>query len=276
MAKRKKVRMAGTPETGYLVEAAIYTPPHPNDGPRVRAEKCRVSSLFRQTMNDLTARRRLEFLIAMNFVLTDLFLTLTYRDADLPYTRKEAREKIAKFLTALRLWRKKQGLTLKYIYVIEHKHGDGRFHHHIIINATERDMETIRALWIYGDVCDMEYLGSREYEDWAGYMTKEGIEGRPVGERMWIPSTNLKKPIERTTYVSDDETLDFPAVAGVVRLASKEATERDANFHYIKYRIPPRYNQREPSHERRAWEPEGPPLLSDLKGGITFRQGRRK
>lgn len=251
MAKRKKIRQAGP-----LVEAVIYTAPEPNDGPRVRAEKSRATDAFRQFMNDRTARRRLEFLIAGNFRPADLFLTLTYREEDLPPARKEAQKKIAKFLRDLRRWRRKLGRDLKYIYVTEDKHGEGRLHHHLIINATERDIETVRALWVYGDVCDMEPIGGREFEDWAGYMTKEGMEGRPVGARLWTPSRNLKPPVERSGYVDNDETLTFPP--GVVILEEQGFTTRDAHFKYIKYRIPPRHNRREPPRSRGEPEAEEP------------------
>lgn len=269
VAKRKKVRQAGD-----LVEAVIYTPPEPHDGFRERRAKSRMTAEAVRAMNDRSARRKLEFYIAGNFCPEDLFLTLTYRDGDLPQNRAEARKKLGKFFRALREHRRRQGAELKYIYVTENKHGAGRFHHHIVINSTERDIEAVRSLWAYGDVCDIEYIGSREAEDWAGYMTKEGVEGRPVGAQLWTASRNLKKPVERSTFVPNDETLTLPPGAGL--LAEKCGGERDASYKYIKYRLPPRRAGGGRDRKGRGRSAGEVPLLSDLNEPITLEQGRRK
>ncbi len=258
-----------------MVEAVIYTAPEPLDGPLTRAAKSKMTTEAQRAMNDRSAVRRLEFYIAGNFSRWDLFLTLTYRDEDLPKSRKEAREKLGKFFRAVRDQRRRRGEPpLKYIYVTENRHGEGRFHHHLIINATGHDIEAIRALWAYGDVCDIEYIGSREAEDWARYMTKEGVRGRPVGAQLWTASRNLKKPVESSGFVDNDTGLEFPP--GVVILAERGATERDACYRYIKYRIPPRYNQRGPGRDGRARTPGEMPLPSDLKEDISLEQRRRK
>ena len=151
MAKRKKTIVAGD-----LIKTVIYTAPEPRDGPRVRAAKSRMTSAAQKAMNDKTARGRLEMSIAANFKRHDLFLTLTYRLKDLPAKRAGAVLNVRKFLRNMREVRKNAGIPFKYIYVTEEKHGDGELHHHIIMNATERDIETIRSLWPYGDVIDIE------------------------------------------------------------------------------------------------------------------------
>ena len=154
MAKRKKTIIAGP-----IVKAIIYTAPEPQDGKRARAEKSKMTSAAQKAMNDKTARGRLEMLLAANFTGRDLFVTLTYRDADLPGSRAAAVKLLRAFIKALRQHRKARGQDLKYIYTTEEKHGEARLHHHLVINSTGADIEVIRSLWPYADVIDMEYIG---------------------------------------------------------------------------------------------------------------------
>lgn len=252
MAKRKKTIVAGD-----LIKTVIYTAPEPRDGPRVRAAKSRMTSAAQKAMNDKTARGRLEMSIAANFKRHDLFLTLTYRLKDLPAKRAGAVLNVRKFLRNMREVRKTAGIPFKYIYVTEEKHGDGKLHHHIIMNATERDIETIRSLWPHGDVIDIEYLGCREYATWAEYMTKEGAQGRPVGARMWTPSKNLDKPKVTYSYVGNDETLSPPIGAHV--LEWEEKVTEFGSYCYIKYYFPPKHWGEEPPQRRGPW-----PLMSCL------------
>lgn len=85
MAKRKKTIIAGR-----LVKTIIYTAPEPQDGPRVRAVKSRMTTAAQKAMNNKAARVKLEMLLAANFGPRDLFVTLTYRDENLPAKRAGA------------------------------------------------------------------------------------------------------------------------------------------------------------------------------------------
>lgn len=229
MAKRKKTIISGP-----IVETVIYTAPEPRDGPRERAEKSRMTTAAQKAVNDNCARRKLSRLISTNFTWKDLFATLTYRDGSLPVDRKEARKLLAAFLRKLRDARRRRGAELKYIYVTEDKHGDGRIHHHVILNATGEDMEELRSLWTYGDIVDVEYIGKHDFDGWAVYMSKEAGD-RPNGARMWTPSKNLKKPIVNYEYVTSDTTLTFPP--GVEPLDRREEVGMYGSFCYIKYRL---------------------------------------
>lgn len=231
MAKRKKTIMAGC-----IVKTILYTAPEPRDGERARAEKSRMTTAAQKAMNDKTARARLEMLLAANFEGKDLFLTLTYRDADLPAKRAEAVKNVRKFLKQLREHRKARGQVLKYVYTTEQKHGAARLHHHLVINATERDSETIRSLWPYGDMIDLVYVRDRDYDTLARYMTKESVEGRPVGAQMWTRSRNLEKPVVESCFVPDDTALAVPS--GCFVLEREERATEYGSYSYIKYRIP--------------------------------------
>lgn len=51
-------------------------------------------------------------------------------------------------------------------------HGDKRLHHHMIIPGSPGLQESIQKEWFAGYV-DFARIGSRGYEEWARYLTKE-------------------------------------------------------------------------------------------------------
>lgn len=232
MAKRKKTITAGR-----IVKTILYTAPEPRDGERARAEKSRMTTTAQKAMNDKSARGRLEMLMAANFTRRDLFVTLTYRPEDLPAKRAVAVKRIRKFLKDLRKHRTVRGQELRYIYTTEEKHGEARLHHHLVINATEQDIEVIRSLWPYGDVIDVEQVDEDDFAALAMYITKESVEGRPVGAQMWTRSRNLKQPTIESCYVPDDTTLAVPP--GCDTLEREEKVTEYGSYSYIKYRLPP-------------------------------------
>ena len=232
MAKRKKTITAGR-----LVKTILYTAPEPRDGERARAEKSRMTTAAQKAMNDKTARGKLEMLIAANFTGRDLFVTLTYRDADLPAKRAGAVKNVRKLLKDLRKHRALRGQVLRYIYTTEEKHGEARLHHHLAINAVGRDIEAIRSLWPYGDIIDVEQIDENDFAALAMYITKESAEGRPVGAQMWTRSRNLVKPKVETCFVPDDTTLAVPP--GCDTLEREEKLTEYGSYSYIKYRLPP-------------------------------------
>lgn len=246
LAKRKKVIRAGN-----LVLATIHTPPMPRDEEHVRAEKSKMTTASRRALNFRTARRRLELLLATNFTARDLHMTLTYRDACLPKSRAEAAKNLRKFIDHLRKHRKQRGQVLKYVYTTEGNHGDKRWHHHVVVNATDRDIDVFRSLWIHGDQVDIEYIADREYKGLAEYLTKESIEGKPVGAQMWTPSRNLQRPVVESSWVDDNETLTVPP--GCYVLERQELQNEFGSFSYIKYRIEPVPQRKtRPSRAKRA------------------------
>lgn len=236
MSKRMKIITAGN-----LRKVVMYTPVMPRDGPVVRAQKSRATTEAQKRMNDKTAKAKLELTIAANFKGNDLFVTLTYDNEHLPPTIKAAEAILRGFVRVLREDRKRHGQTLKYVYATENGHGDGRIHHHIIINATGRDIETIRSLWANGDQVDIAPLYRKTWEAHAEYMTKEG-GGRPVGKRMWTPSRKLDKPRVTTYWVHEGTRIDVPWYAQDVTWAS--GGEGAAAWEYVKYTVPPQHEDK--------------------------------
>jgi len=232
MAKRKKTITAGN-----IVKTILYTAPEPRDGERARAEKSRMTSAAQKAMNDKSARARLEMLLAENFTGRDLFVTLTYRDSALPSRRAGAVTLVRRFLRDLRKHRTARGQELRYVYTTEEKHGAARLHHHLVINATGQDIETIRSLWLYGDVVDVEQIDENDYAALAVYITKESVEGRPVGAQMWTRSRNLRQPVVEICYVPDDTALSVPV--GCHILEKEERATEYGSYCYVKYRVAP-------------------------------------
>ena len=256
MKKRKRVIRAGN-----LVFATISTPPAPNDPEHIRAAKTRATTAARRALNLKAACRRLEMLLAANFTSHDFHLTLTYRDADLPATRAEAVKRVRKFFAMLREYRKARGLPLKYVYVTEGLHGDKRYHHHIVLNATAGDYELVRSLWIWGDQIDFEPIAAREYEELARYITKEAHEGRPNGAQLWTTSRGLTKPTIETSWVDDNETLVPPA--GCYVIEREERQNEFAGYSYLKYRIERPQPRRTRPHRIKSSIPI-PPTLYEI------------
>lgn len=123
MAKRRKQIIAGR-----LVSECAYTVAYPHDPEHVRQEKRKISTKARQRQNIKTACKTLELLLAANFSMRDIVLTLTYRDKDLPHRREDAVKCLKKFFRDLRQHRKKRGEELKYIYAVEGEEPDAAYH----------------------------------------------------------------------------------------------------------------------------------------------------
>ena len=249
MAKRKKVIRAGR-----LVKTVVYTVPQPRDSEHVRAEKSKVTSAAQRALNFRTAQGRLEMLLAANFGPEDLFCTLTYRDEDLPGSHAVAKARVREFLKLFRNQRKRKDAVLKYVYVTEGKHGDKRYHHHLVINAdSAADLETICSLWRYGDVVDVERIADRAYIDVARYITKENAEDKPVGAQMWTRSRNLVKPTVESTFIDDNETIQ--PESGAFVLEREERQNEFGSFVYLKHLLP---IERKPFHPRPPYKRKRP------------------
>lgn len=216
------------------------------DSAPARAAKKECSTLGRKLTNHRTMQRTLYFLMAANFKLTDLFLTLTFDDTHLPRTRKEVMKAFEKFVKLLRQHRTLQGQELLYIYSIENKHGDGRYHIHMTVNSTGKDMEALCSLWEGGSV-DWEYIGwSKErgklrprgpkgYKILSRYMTKEI---QPVGARNYSRSKNLVRPAVTVRFMSEEEVKTrrlAETPAGCEQLEYTEFRNVFGRFWYVSY-----------------------------------------
>ena len=261
--KRKK-----TIKAGRLCREVIYAPPTRWDSPKAQRERRCHSSEARKRMNDKTARGKLRLELAANFGPNDYFVTLTFRDAALPSRRKDAYMRIRGYLATLRTARHKSGEPMRYIYVIENKHGQGRFHAHIVINRTGRnDFEDIRSLWQHGDCVDIRSLREWEspndlgYTALAEYMTKESGD-RPLGCRMWCSSANLQKAIVTSEWVSDSAIISPPK--GAIITEHDERKTLFGSYEFCEY-----YTPAAKANKRQQQKQNSPALSLVLRQGIT-------
>ena len=232
--KRKKIITAGR-----LVWGVVYTAPRARDPEHVRQARQKHSTKARQAINMRASYQRLELLLAANFGFTDIHVVLTYREDALPPHYKAAQQCLKKFLTHLREHRRKRGQALRYIYVTEGLHTDGRLHHHLVLNGTGQDLELIRSLWVYGEDVHLETLDTYGGDEaLARYLAKEPRQyGRAaLGHRMWSSSRGLQKPAVEAGWVEENTTLEAPPDAQIL----EQRSERNefGEFVYIKYLMP--------------------------------------
>ena len=86
-------------------------------------------------------------------------------------------------------------LTFDYVYAIEGRHGDKRFHIHLVLRDTDFTLEEVRFLWPGGFVDGEPLLQGPEdsFRRMARYLVKERHDGWviPLGARTWVASRSL-------------------------------------------------------------------------------------
>ena len=250
-----------------MVRAVLYTQPMAADEPTQRAAKSRVSSAARTQLNQRAMWQKCEAIMAANFDRHDLWVTFTYRDADLPHSREQSVRCLAWFIDELRRVRREDGEEVRYIKNVEHLTDEGepgRWHHHMVLNSTGEDVETIRSLWSrFGDNVEIVgLLDGTDYEARARYLCKER---QPAGKQGFVPSRGLKRP-ERTSELVDD-ALTLSAPPGAVVLEVAQADNSWGRYCYIKYLLPYKPPRRKP---KRAPKTKQGRIFSDLGQCISL------
>ena len=222
---------------GALVIEAVYPRMDRRDSERARAAKRKASTEAQKRMNQIYSWQKLELMLAANFRPGDLVVTLTYDDAHLPESRKASELRLKYFRQQLTVHRVMTGQELVMIWNTEHKHGDGRWHHHTVINATGDDYDLIRRLWIYGSDIEIKPLRvdkEKNYETLARYMCKE--EGERLGQRKWSYTRNARKPEVETFRVEEDTTVQVPK--GATEISVFSDSNQYGSARVIKYLAP--------------------------------------
>ena len=132
----------------------------------------------------------------------------------------------------------------------EHKHGDGRWHHHFILPSTGGDYDAIRAAWIYGGDIELKPLrvdGEKNYATLAAYYAKEARD--KLGLRAWSYTRNAAKPREDVERVEDDYQLQAPKGVQVLERTSIETPF--GSFQYLKYLRPADFKPRPRARQRK-------------------------
>lgn len=242
MKRRRKTVIAGP-----LVKVVEYTPQMPRDKGMTRSARRKATAEAQKALNHRTAQGRLEEKLAANFSSRDYFATFTYRPGEEPATRKAAKEHRAQYIRRLRDARKHRRQPLKWIFALENKHGEGRYHFHAVINSTggEADIEEIISLWEHGTV-HIERLfndahdSGEDFNTWlqvARYMTKErpedGPDTTPNGAQLYSCSRNLRRPFVFTEWIDSREHVEIPR--GAVAVERSEIETEFSTFNYYRY-----------------------------------------
>lgn len=184
-----------------------------------RRERRDYSTQIRESINFRTSIEKLWLLLECNFKPNDLYISMGYRDETLPKTKDRAEKNLTWFIRALRAERNANGQELVYIRVTEGFHTGQRLHHHLIVNSTGNDYDTIRKLWKkFGDNVEILPYSCKPALAHAEYLTKEPKKKgrRRVGERMWRISRNAKRPVVIKEDVPKGTELLAPAGARIV------------------------------------------------------------
>ena len=227
-----------TRQAGRLVEQVRYSHLSRSDTPAQRREKQQKTRAAMVLYNKKTSIQKFELMLAANFREGDCVVHLTYDDAHLPQSRKEAERRLQYFRTKMKAVYAPMGVDQVFFWSTEHKHGDARWHHHVVVTGTGDDYANIRAAWIYGKIMDfspLEISEERNFRTLAEYLAKESRD-KP-GLRSWSYSRNAKHPEEERDTVDDSVVIRIPDAAGVVVLENR----CDAVFgpyQYVKYLLP--------------------------------------
>lgn len=176
----------------------------PEDTPYDRTEKNKIlrppgdSSVCRSRVD------RLELRLAL-FGSEGRVYTLTFDDAHLPDRFDDVRAVWKRFRYRLQKIRP----CFDYAYLIEGRHGDHRYHLHLVLRDSDFDPVQIRAAWIYGEVQNVESLLKHPrdtYRRTARYWNKEQTDGVviPMSKRQWVVSMSLSRQLPQTEYFRSD------------------------------------------------------------------------
>lgn len=158
----------------------------------VRAEKAEI---LRPRLSAVSRRPadRLEIRLAL-FGYDGVFYTLTYGDY-LPENFPGVRRDLRNFFGRARRYRK--GEPFDWAYCIEGKHGDHRWHIHLILREADFPAPEVSRLWGHGFVHG-EPLLRKDGGYWriASYLNKERRGGiLPVGGHPWSVSRSLLRQL---------------------------------------------------------------------------------
>lgn len=192
----EQVCRAGRTEDHNLYYSIRY-----NNGEK-RERKSKPTSKAQQAINRKRALVTLTRLMNANFSGKDLYVTWTYEKRKRPGSAEKFRENVQVLLRKLRKYFKKQGQTLKYIWVGE-RGSRGAEHVHMVMTGC--DPRVLSDLWEHGYVYYTTMDASGSYRKLAAYFMKYSDttmknEERLQGKR-YNSSKNLIHPEPEKTRI---------------------------------------------------------------------------
>lgn len=170
----------------------------------------RLKRALRQSVSRHIRSRRFctELLLRENFDSSAWWCTLTFREDRYPTEKVKAGYRWAYFLKCLR----DRGFpNIRYYKILEHKHGDARFHFHAVMDGVTRS--AIQEVWIslYGDDVKVKRLRMDKISSLAVYLSKEACD--EVGRHTYSRSRGanaLRDPTKSLDIVNDGVQLTLP------------------------------------------------------------------
>lgn len=208
-----------------------------NDDAWTRSEKNRIlksphSAVCRSSTD------RLELRLAL-FGFDGLMYTLTFAPDNLPRNFRDVRRVLRAFLARLRRAFGKR--PFDYVYIIEGKHGEHRYHVHLVLNKRDFSRAQVESLWRRGIVHAEPVLKSNGgFRRLARYLNKERADGFmiPVGRHPWSASRTLSAklpPVERWK----DSSPEIPVPAVTFWETSADVVNDFGEHHYKSWIVPP-------------------------------------
>lgn len=236
MAKKKMK----TVRAGRQVRQIIYPVQYATDPPRARAAKRKASTTAQATLNRRHSFEKAQDLIAENFDVGDLLLTLTYDDTHYPASRKTAEGRCKRCIGEIRKrWRAMRWGDPVIFWVTEEKHGDGRLHHHLIVKAPRaKCFALLRSCWPWGSVTDIKKLQvdkEKNFESIARYLCKEAPE---LGKHQWHITRSASRPDVDIRWVSGDAMIRPPKGSLILATVSVHDYQFGAGYQYATYIVP--------------------------------------
>lgn len=174
------------------------------DSVYARAEKNRILRPPRDSSVCRTRVDRLELRLAL-FGFEGSVYTLTFDPEHEPAKFQDVRLAWRSFLYRLRKWK---GRPFDYIYLIEGRHGDHRYHIHLVLRDSDFAPAEVRWLWRDRGTADDEPLlrhPKDRYRRMAVYFCKEATDGIviPISARTWVCSKSLVKQLPPAEHWRD-------------------------------------------------------------------------
>ena len=174
------------------------------DSVYIRSEKNKILRPPRDSSVCRTRVDRLELRLAL-FGFEGSVYCLTFDAEHEPLRFQDVRRAWRSFLYQLKKW---LGRPFDYVYVIEGRHGDHRYHIHFVARDSDFAPAEIRYLWgDRGGVDDEPLLRHPKdrYRRTAVYFCKEATDGVtiPISARTWVCSRSLVKQLPPAEHWRD-------------------------------------------------------------------------
>lgn len=197
-----------------------------SDDPYVRGKKNEIlrprgdSSVCRSRVD------RLELRLAL-FGYEGMVYSLTYDPQHTRQKFQDVRKDWRAFLYQMKKW--KDGKPFDYVYLIEGRHGDHRYHMHLVLRYSDFSPAEIRWLWPYGHVDDSLLLKNKQdsYRRTAKYFNKEATDGItiPIQARTWVCSQSLVRKLPPAEIWKDSS--GFIEIPDGVRCSGYKSVENE-------------------------------------------------